>query len=78
MEILQRIHLLAGADQLDRLAGDGAHRQRRAAAAVAVDAGQHDAGDVDAAVEALGELTASWPVSASATSRISCGLVASP
>ncbi len=56
MEILERIHLLAGADQLDRLAGDGAHRQRRAAAAVAVDAGQHDAGDADAIVEILGEI----------------------
>ena len=45
------VHLLAGADQLDRLAGDGAHRKRRAAAAVAVHAGQHEAGDADALVE---------------------------
>ena len=37
--------------QLDRLAGDGAHRERRAAAAVAVDARQHDAGDADPPVE---------------------------
>ena len=37
--------------QLDRLAGDGAHRERRAAAAVAVHAGQHDAGDADPLVE---------------------------
>jgi hypothetical protein len=51
VEVLQRVELLAGADQLDRLAGDRAHRQRRAAAAVAVDAGQHDAGDADALVE---------------------------
>ena len=51
MEILQRVHLLAGADQLDRLAGDGAHGKRGAAAPVAVDAGQHDAGDADALVE---------------------------
>ena len=51
MEILQRVHFFAGADELDRLAGDGAHRQRRAAAAVAVDAGQHDAGEADALVE---------------------------
>ena len=51
MEFLQRIDLFAGADELDRLAGDGAHRERRAAAAVAVDAGQHDAGDADALVE---------------------------
>ncbi len=51
MELLQRVDLLAGADELDRLAGDGAHRQRRAAAAVAVHAGQHDAGDAEALVE---------------------------
>ena len=56
MEILQRVHFLAGAEQLDRLAGDGAHGERRAAAPVAVDAGQDDAGDADALVEALGEI----------------------
>ena len=56
MEILQRVDLLAGADQLDRLAGDRAHRQRRAAAAVAVDAGQHDAGEADALVERAREI----------------------
>ena len=56
MEILERVHLLAGAEKLDRLAGDGAHRKRRAAAPVAVDAGQHDAGDADAIVEILGEI----------------------
>jgi hypothetical protein len=51
MEFLQRVHLFAGADQLDRLAGDRAHGQRRTAAAIAVDAGQHEAGDADALVE---------------------------
>ena len=51
MEFLQLVHLFAGADQLDRLAGDGAHRKRRTAAAVAVHAGQHEAGDADALVE---------------------------
>ena len=56
IEILERVELLAGAEELDRLAGDRAHRQRRAAAAVAVDAGQHDAGDADALVERLGEV----------------------
>ena len=56
MELLQRVDLFAGADQLDRLAGDRAHRQRRAAAAVAVDAGQHDAGDADALVEGAREI----------------------
>ena len=56
MEILQRVHLFADAEQLDRLAGDRAHGERRAAAAVAVDAGEHDAGDADALVEVLGEI----------------------
>ena len=56
MKILQRVHLLAGAEQLDRLAGDVAHGERRAAAPVAVGAGQDDAGDADAVVEALGEV----------------------
>ena len=56
MEIFQRVGLFAGADQLDRLAGDRAHRQRRAAAAVAVDAGQHDAGEADALVERAREI----------------------
>ena len=56
IEIVQRVHLLADADQLDRLAGDGAHRQRRAATAVAVDAGQHDACDADALVEIAREI----------------------
>ena len=51
VEFLQRVELFAGADQLDRLVGDRAHRQRGAAAAVAVDAGEHDAGEADAFVE---------------------------
>src|SRR6185437_9501782 len=50
-EVLERVELFAGADELDRLAGRGAHRERRAAAAIAVDAAQDDAGDVDALVE---------------------------
>ena len=51
MEFLQRVHFLAGADQLDRLAGDRPHGKRRAAAAVAVHAGQDKAGNADALVE---------------------------
>ena len=51
MEILERVHLLADAEKLDRLAGDRAHRQRRAAAPVAVHPGQHDAGEADPLVE---------------------------
>ena len=56
IEILQRVELFAGADQLDRLAGDRAHRQRGAAAAVAVDAGEHDAGQAHALVERAREI----------------------
>ena len=56
MEFLQRVHLFADTDQLDRLAGDGAHRKRRTAAAVAIHAGQHQAGDADPLVEGAGEI----------------------
>ncbi len=51
MEILERVDLLAHAHQLDGLAGDGAHRERGAAAPVAVDAGEHDAGEVEPSLE---------------------------
>ncbi len=42
--------------QLDRLAGDGAHRERGAATAVAVDAGEHDACEPQALVEGAREI----------------------
>ena len=45
VEHLERVGLLAGAEELDRDAGDRADRQGRAAAGVAVDLGQHQAGD---------------------------------
>ena len=67
VELLQRVDLLADADELDRLAGDGAHRERRAAAGIAVHAGEHDAGDAEPLVEGAGGVDASWPVRASAT-----------
>ena len=44
MEGLERVELFAGAEELDRRAGDRAHRERRAAAPIAVGAGQDDAG----------------------------------
>ena len=47
---------LAGADKRDRHADDRDHRQRRAAARVAVDLRQHDAGDADLPVELAGAL----------------------
>ena len=40
VEGLELVDRLAGAGELDRLAGDRAHRQRRAAAGIAVHAGQ--------------------------------------
>ena len=52
----ERVDLLAGADQHDRLAGDRAHRQRGAAARVAIDAGQDDAGDAGALAERLRDI----------------------
>ena len=42
------------AGELDRRAGDLAHRQRRAAARIAVDLGQHDAGQRQRLLEGLG------------------------
>ena len=56
VEGLQRVDLLAGADELDRLAGDEAHRQRRATARIAVHPGQHHAGQRHFAAEILGHI----------------------
>ncbi len=50
-EILERVPFLADTDQFDRLASYGAHRECGAATAIAVSAGQYDAGDTDVAVE---------------------------
>ena len=55
-EGLDGVHLLAEADEADRLAGDRAHRQRRAAATVAVHPGQDNAGDADLVVEFGGDV----------------------
>ena len=74
MERLEGVGLFADADELDGLAGDVANRERRATAGVAVHLGEDDAGEREALVELLAELTASWPVMASATKRISCGM----
>ena len=51
IEVLERIHLFADADQLDRLAGDRAHGERRAAAAVAVDTRQDKSGNAERRIE---------------------------
>jgi len=44
MESLESIEFLADARELDRLAGDMPHRKRRAAARIAVEFGEHNAG----------------------------------
>ena len=56
MEGLELVDRLAGAGELDRLAGDRAHRQRGAAAGVAVHAGEDHAGELDLVGEALGDV----------------------
>ena len=45
MKRLERVNLFAGADHDNRLPGDRPHRQRGAATRIAIDPGQHDAGD---------------------------------
>jgi hypothetical protein len=59
VEFFQRVHLFAGTDQLDRLAGDRAHGQRRTATAIAVHAGEHEAGCRSRSSKARARLTAS-------------------
>ena len=54
MERIQRFGLLAHAEELDRLAGDGTHRQRCTAARVAIDLGQHHTGQRQRVIEGLG------------------------
>ncbi|PRQ07407.1 hypothetical protein ENSA7_28710 [Enhygromyxa salina] len=53
-EFLELVEVLAHAQELDRLAGRGLDRQRRAAAGVTVELGQDHAGQVEALVERLG------------------------
>jgi hypothetical protein len=55
MEDLQGIGLLAGAQELDRDAGDGGDAQRGAAAGIAIDLGQDEAGDGHRRDERLGD-----------------------
>ena len=54
VEDVEVLELLAVGGEHDRLAGDLAHRQRGAAAGVAVELGEHDAGEADAVAERLG------------------------
>ena len=56
MERLEVLEALAAADERDRHADDRHDRQRRAAARVAVELRQHDAGDADPPVELAGAL----------------------
>ena len=75
VEGFEGVGLFAGAEELDGLAGDLADGEGGAAAGVAVHFGEDGAGDGESlSLKALAELTASWPVMASATKRISVGL----
>ncbi len=54
VEFFQSVNLFAGADQLDGLAGDSPHGQRSTTAAIAINPGQHDAGDRKALIKGPG------------------------
>ena len=56
MKRLELVELFADAGELDRLAGDGLHAQRRAAARVAVELGENGAGDVQRLVKMRGDV----------------------
>ena len=56
IEGLDRVQFLARARELDRLAGDEAHGERRAAACIAVHPGEDDAGQRHFVGEALGDI----------------------
>ena len=56
VEDLEVLQSFAGGGEQDRLAGHGGHRQRGAAAGVAIELGQHHAGEIHALVERLGRL----------------------
>jgi hypothetical protein len=56
VERLEILETLAAADERDRHPDDRHHRERRAAARVAIELAQHDAGDAHAAVELAGAL----------------------
>ncbi len=53
---LEVVQLFADADEFDRLAGDRAHTQRRAAAGVAVQLGEHHPVNADLFIEAGGDI----------------------
>ena len=50
------VHLFAKTDETDGLAGDGPHREGRAAATVTVHPGQNNTGNADLAVEVFGRM----------------------
>ncbi|MNP44161.1 hypothetical protein D3C76_1380090 [compost metagenome] len=54
MEWLQRVGFLAHAEEFDRLAGNVANRQRRTAARITIDLGQHYASQRQRFVKGLG------------------------
>ena len=55
------VELFADTDELQRLSGDVADRQRRAAARIAIHLGEDDAGDAEPLVELVGALDGVLP-----------------
>src|SRR5690606_12065473 len=53
-ELLELLEGLADPEELDRLTGGRLDGERRATAGIAIELGEHDAGDVEALVEGLG------------------------
>ena len=51
IKLLKRVHLFAGGDQLDRLAGDGMHRKRCTATAITIHTSEHNAGNADTLIK---------------------------
>ena len=76
VEDVERLHLFAGGDELDGLADDGLDGKGRTAAGVAVHLGEDHAVEVEPLVKMRAVSTASWPVIASTTKRVSVGLTA--
>ena len=54
VERLEVVEALTRGGEHDRAPGDGGHRERGTTARVAVELGEHDAGEVDALLEGLG------------------------
>jgi hypothetical protein len=76
MERLETVDLLRNAGELDRRAGDVAHRERGPAARVAVELGEHDAGERQCLAKRARRVDGILPCIASTMNSVSTGLTA--